>query len=644
MTGERTNGATPPETPAIVAEGLSKTYKIGRPTPTSPKFVQALGRTAKRVLPGLRDDSRRGLAKDFADPGPLKLIPALRDLNFEIPRGAAIGIAGPVGSGKSTLLKVLTRVSPPTEGKVTIHGRVAPALDLAPSFLQGDLTGRENCYKLARLFGVPRGVVDRRVDDIFTFAELSSKIDTNAKTYSTSEYRRLGFSIALNLESDILVADERVLGGDTAFAEHVRWRIASASAEEGLTLLLESNDPAVLQEFCHEVFWMEEGRIAERFPAQGVEEEVERLRYRSRDQGGSVDAEALDPARKALLNMLLTHDKSYEEISHVLGRSEEEVRELSHAAVRAVAPPSVVISTERRVVLIDYILGQLAPDDAAETRRSLGKSPPDHQWAQAAVDCLSSAGFDSSAELPKETAAKTVAPTPGPAAMALLKFVRARDGHDEADAALDQATEIAVRKRQDTIKWFQIANAVGLDHEEAKGIVTRMMEAEEREIAAGANKRKIFNEHIAIMGAELLTEDGDAAETIRVDEPVAIRVRLEAASPELHVGLSVNMTSRDAEDIRIAHSEQFKIPRPGSYEVTAEVPGSTFEDARYEGRIVVRTKHGKSKGSVQAPGAFELLVYDPRDPDEQEEDLDAEGVAAFPPDVEWSVRRVGGGS
>jgi lipopolysaccharide transport system ATP-binding protein len=184
---------------SVELEGLSKRYRISRKgTRLKPKAIE----------PGWRRKRRREVRDVWA----------LRDVSLRVESGTVLGVIGPNGAGKTTLLKTLARVTPPTEGRALVRGRVVSLLGLGSGF-HPDLTGRENIELNAALHGVPRAVAHRRFREIVEFAELGDFIDVPVKRYSSGMYLRLGFSVAVNLDPDILLADEVLAVGDVPAAD-----------------------------------------------------------------------------------------------------------------------------------------------------------------------------------------------------------------------------------------------------------------------------------------------------------------------------------------------------------------------------------------------------------------------------------------
>ena len=186
----------------------------------------------------------------------------LRGVNFEIPAGRTIGVIGPNGSGKSSLLGLTAGTITPTEGSVRTHGRISSLLELGAGF-HPELSGRENVYLNAALLGISREDVKKKFDHIVDFAELREFIDMPVKHYSSGMYIRLGFSIAVEVDPDILLIDEVLAVGDLSFQFKCLDRIRDFQ-KRGKTLLFVSHALETVEEFCHEVFLIHHGKLVER--------------------------------------------------------------------------------------------------------------------------------------------------------------------------------------------------------------------------------------------------------------------------------------------------------------------------------------------------------------------------------------------
>jgi len=184
---------------------------------------------------------------------------ALRDINFQVRRGQTVGVVGPNGSGKSSLLGLIARTMVPTEGAVRTEGRISALLELGAGF-HPDLSGRENIYLNAAILGIPREDIRRRFDHIVDFAELREFIDMPVKHYSSGMYVRLAFSVAVEMNPDILLIDEVLAVGDIAFQMKCLDRIRQFQ-KKGKTILFVSHALETVEEFCSDVLLIHEGRL-----------------------------------------------------------------------------------------------------------------------------------------------------------------------------------------------------------------------------------------------------------------------------------------------------------------------------------------------------------------------------------------------
>lgn len=184
---------------------------------------------------------------------------ALKDIDFEIHQGDRVGIIGRNGAGKSTLLKILSRITEPTTGKVSMNGRVASLLEVGTGF-HPELTGRENIFLNAVILGMKKSEIKRKFDEIVEFAEVEKFLDTPVKRYSSGMYVRLAFSVAAHLEPDILVVDEVLAVGDFAFQKKCLGRM-SELGKSGRTVLFVSHNMSAVKQLCERAILLNNGRI-----------------------------------------------------------------------------------------------------------------------------------------------------------------------------------------------------------------------------------------------------------------------------------------------------------------------------------------------------------------------------------------------
>ena len=185
---------------------------------------------------------------------------ALRDVNFEVKEGEALGIIGGNGAGKSTLLKVLSRITPPTEGRARVKGRLSSLLEVGTGF-HPELTGRENVFLNGAILGMRKYEVQRKFDEIVAFSGVEKFIDTPVKRYSSGMYVRLAFAVAAHLEPDVLIIDEVLAVGDADFQKRCLGKMNDV-AKQGRTVLFVSHNMAAVQKLCSWAIWMREGQVA----------------------------------------------------------------------------------------------------------------------------------------------------------------------------------------------------------------------------------------------------------------------------------------------------------------------------------------------------------------------------------------------
>ena len=185
---------------------------------------------------------------------------ALKDVSFEVKQGDVVGIIGRNGAGKSTLLKLLSRITEPTSGRIALRGRVASLLEVGTGFHQ-ELTGRENIYLNGAILGMSRIEIRRKFDEIVAFSEVEKFLEMPVKRYSSGMYVRLAFAVAAHMEPDILVIDEVLAVGDSAFQQKCLGKIDQVSTREGRTVLFVSHNMGVISRLCKKTVLLESGRL-----------------------------------------------------------------------------------------------------------------------------------------------------------------------------------------------------------------------------------------------------------------------------------------------------------------------------------------------------------------------------------------------
>ncbi len=240
----------------IRAEKLGKKFQIGHNTARQENFREAMIRGPRKLLRSAAD-LLRGRAVVAGDT--IEEFWALRDVDFEIRGGEAVGIIGRNGAGKTTLLKILSRITEPTEGRVTIDGRVASLLEVGTGF-HPELSGRENIFLNGAILGMSSAEVRRRFDEIVDFSGVEKFIDTPVKRYSVGMYARLAFAVAAHLEAEILVIDEVLAVGDAEFQARCLDRMSKV-ANAGRTVLFVSHNLAAVMALTRRALVFGSGRL-----------------------------------------------------------------------------------------------------------------------------------------------------------------------------------------------------------------------------------------------------------------------------------------------------------------------------------------------------------------------------------------------
>ena len=243
---------------AIKAENISKQYRLGEVGTGT--LMHDLNRSWAK-LRGKEDPFLKiGESNDRTAKGDSDYVWSLRDINFEIEKGDAVGIIGRNGAGKSTLLKLLSRVTKPTTGHFEVNGRIASLLEVGTGF-NPEMTGRENIFLNGAILGMRRHEIKRKFDEIVDFAGVERYIDTPVKRYSSGMYVRLAFAVAAHLESEILIVDEVLAVGDAEFQKRCLGKMGDVSKGEGRTVLFVSHNMTAVETLCTTAISMDQGRI-----------------------------------------------------------------------------------------------------------------------------------------------------------------------------------------------------------------------------------------------------------------------------------------------------------------------------------------------------------------------------------------------
>lgn len=195
----------------------------------------------------------------------------LKGISFDVKKGEAVGLIGHNGCGKSTTLKLLTKIMYPDSGSIVMKGRVSSLIELGAGF-HPDMSGRENIYINASIFGLSHREINERLDDIIQFSELREYIDNPVRTYSSGMYMRLAFAVAINVNADILLVDEILAVGDANFQAKCLQKMRSLK-ESGVTIVLVSHDSGVIKSFCDRAIWINDGKIVADGKSMNVEDE-----------------------------------------------------------------------------------------------------------------------------------------------------------------------------------------------------------------------------------------------------------------------------------------------------------------------------------------------------------------------------------
>lgn len=263
---------------SLKVENISKVYQLGQiGTGTLSRdlerwFAKVRGKEDPFLRIGERNDRTR---KGVSD-----VVWSLKDINFTIDQGEAVGLIGRNGAGKSTLLKLISRVTAPTSGRISGNGRVASLLEVGTGF-HPDLTGRENVYLNGAILGMRKKEIDRKFDEIVEFSSVERYIDTPVKRYSYGMYLRLAFAVAAHLESEILIIDEVLAVGDYDFQLKCLGKMDQLKGEHGRTLIFVSHNLESVNRLCSTSLWLDCGQLIQYGPTKEIISEYKNFVTRS---------------------------------------------------------------------------------------------------------------------------------------------------------------------------------------------------------------------------------------------------------------------------------------------------------------------------------------------------------------------------
>jgi lipopolysaccharide transport system ATP-binding protein len=251
-------------TPIVSIENLSKSYRLGHRARAHEARGQATFRDA--IVRSLHNAARKAgdvlHGRQVIQGDEVEEFWALRDISFDVHEGEVVGIIGRNGAGKSTLLKILSRITEPTTGRVTLHGRVSSLLEVGTGF-HPELSGRENIYLNGAVLGMTRAEVRRKFDEIIEFSGVERFLDTPVKRYSSGMYVRLAFAVAAHLDPEILIVDEVLAVGDAEFQRKCLGKMDEVARRAGRTVLVVSHNMATVKSLCSRAIWLENGTVRE---------------------------------------------------------------------------------------------------------------------------------------------------------------------------------------------------------------------------------------------------------------------------------------------------------------------------------------------------------------------------------------------
>lgn len=306
-------------TPVIKVENLSKAYQIGQiGSGTISRDIDRLWQM--KVLRKEDPFLKVGETNDRNTKSDSNIVWSLKDINFEVNQGDAVGIIGKNGAGKSTLLKLLSRVTSPTTGQIKVKGRIASLLEVGTGF-HPELSGRENIYLNGAILGMRKKEITRKLDEIIDFSGVERYIDTPVKRYSSGMYVRLAFAVAAHLESEILIVDEVLAVGDAEFQKKCLGKMGDISKGEGRTVLFVSHNMSAVKSLCSRGIVLENGKLVLNSDANNAIESY--LRNNSSQASKEWENNFPESENFKLLAVKVLNDKNEISLNHFISKDIE---------------------------------------------------------------------------------------------------------------------------------------------------------------------------------------------------------------------------------------------------------------------------------------------------------------------------------
>ena len=300
--------------PIISVEGLTKSYVL--------RHQQQERYTALRDV--IANKAKSFFQRNSSSSSTTEEFFALRDVSFEVHAGDRVGIIGRNGAGKSTLLKILSRITAPTKGRITIDGRVASLLEVGTGF-HPELTGRENIFLNGAILGMSKAEIRSKFDEIVAFAEVEKFLDTPVKRYSSGMYVRLAFAVAAHLEPEILIVDEVLAVGDTEFQRKCLGKMQDISQGEGRTILFVSHNMGAIRNLCDRCIQLDKGMIGADGPTDKVLPLYFGLGNTTRLDGFHIAAAPMDPSGEWVAGSVLRVEVRWDADRYAMGWSADAV-------------------------------------------------------------------------------------------------------------------------------------------------------------------------------------------------------------------------------------------------------------------------------------------------------------------------------